>query len=412
MIADRLSLIASRFATPIQFSSLLRRFPIPVVALVIAVTHAGFVLLATGQNSVGASYRSLLEWDAKWYASILDNGYECDLGRLSDSYYLCNCAFFPGLPILAWPLKALGLPSWLALPLIAQACAWGFWNYLLLLMRQWSIQPRRQVIAVLVLLLYPWSFFLEVGYSEAPFLMFLMGFLYWSEQPGRRSWWLAALHGVGMTGTRLMGVAAIGWPLWREWSGRPGNRRSPLAWVWHRRWAIALVVTASLGIVLFYGYLGWRFGRPDLYHVIQQTGMNVRPDYFAFLRWDFYVPCYTNGIVCPIVLLGGVWLAWRSGRLFETGPTWPLLAVAGSLYYLAMAAMIDRQLCSLPRIGYPSIVLLALAWSKKADSLPPRLDMSPRWRYVSMALLVTPSLICLVLQFYFVQRFIQRLWVA
>ncbi len=235
MITDRLSLIASRFATSISLLPMLRRLPIAVVALALTLIHAAFVLLATGQNSVGASYHSLLEWDAKWYVSILDNGYDCDLGRLSDSYYLCNCAFFPGLPILAWPLKALGLPSWLALPLVAQLCGWGFWTYLLLLMRRWGIQLRFRVIAILVLSLYPWSFFLDVGYSESPFLMFLTGFLYWSERPGLRSWWIAAIHGVGMTGTRLMGLAALTWPIWHGLSAARGPRRSPLTWLWQRR---------------------------------------------------------------------------------------------------------------------------------------------------------------------------------
>src|SRR5579871_1447444 len=125
MILDRIASVALRYA---RLGSLQRRtqtVPIPILALALTVAHAGFVLLATGQHSLADSYRSLLEWDAQWYASILDHGYECDLSQLSASYYLCNCAFFPGLPLLAWPLKLLGLPSWLALPLTAQCCAWG-----------------------------------------------------------------------------------------------------------------------------------------------------------------------------------------------------------------------------------------------------------------------------------------------
>ena len=159
MITDRLSPKGLRLARPASLWRLARRMPIPVVALALTVAHAGFVLLATEQYGVAASYRSLLEWDAQWYASTLDNGYQCDLSRLSDNYYLCNCAFFPGLPVLAWPLRVLGLPSWLALPLVAQFCAWGSWTYLLLLMRQWGVRAEHQAIAVFATLLYPWSFF-------------------------------------------------------------------------------------------------------------------------------------------------------------------------------------------------------------------------------------------------------------
>jgi len=417
MITDQLTPVPTWIAATVWFRRFAFRMPIPVLALALSVTHAGLVLLATGQHGLGAAYRSLLEWDAQWYASIVDNGYECDLSRISEHYYLCNCAFFPGLPVLALPLKVLGLPSWLALPLVAQFCAWGFWTYLLLLMRQWGVRGEYRAIVVFGLILYPWSFFLQTGYTESPFLMFLAGFLYWSERPGRGSWWLAAVHGAGMTGTRLMGVAAVGWPLWRACTDFSRVWQAPVAWLWQRRWAVLLAAAASFGIVLFYGYLGWRFGRPDLYHVIQRTGMNIRPDYLAFLRWDFYIPCYTNGVVCPLILMGGTWLAWRESRLTTAlsnnrGVTWALLAVAGSLYYVAMAGMIDRQLCSLPRIGYPSIVLLLLAWSQQDVRVRLHWPTSSRWRFVLIALAVAAGLICLALQAYFVQRFIHRRWVA
>jgi hypothetical protein len=417
MITDRITPVALRIAAGASIRPLAQRMSIPLVALALTITHAGFVLLATGQHSVGASYHSLLEWDAQWYASILDNGYQCDLSRLSSQYYLCNCAFFPGLPVLAWPLKMLGLPSWLALPLVAQCCVWGFWTYLLLLMRRWGVRAEHQVVAVTALLLYPWSFFLQVGYSESPFLMFLTGFLYWSDRPGRGSWLLAAVHGAGMTGTRLMGAAALAWPLCRAYNDLPRPWRAPLTWLWKHRRAVLLAAAATLGIVAFYAYLGWRFGRPDLYHVIQRTGMNVRPDYFAFLRWDFYAPKYTNGIVCPLIIVGGAMLAWREWRspaalIDNRSLTWCLLAVAGLLFYLAMAAMIDRQLCSLPRIGYPSIVLLFLAWTFQSAGQTLRWPASSRKRFVLFALVLTASLLCLALQVYFVQRFIHRRWVV
>lgn len=417
-ISGALSPQASCLTTPAltprpRLLDLVARLPIPVLALILTVGQAAFTLLLTGHHSVGASYRSLLEWDAQWYASILDEGYQCDVASLT----LCNCAFFPGLPVLALPLKCLGLPTWLALPLVAQFCCWGFWTYLLLLLRLWDVHPRVRTGAVLALLTYPWSFFLQVGYSEAPFLLFLTGFLYWSEKPGKGSWLLAALHGAGMTGTRLVGVAALVWPFLRGPDGLSRFWREPLTWLWRRRGDLLLAAAASLGIVLFYSYLGWRFGRPDLYHTIQRTGMGVRPDYLVFLRWNAYIPRYTNGLVCPIILLGGVWLAWREWRLPDTPPgarcrTWALLTVAGMLFYLVMAGMITRQLCSLPRIGYPVIVLLLLTWAQQTVRLPRRPLVPSRWRGAALALVIGVNLTCVALQAHFVQRFIHRYWVA
>ena len=392
------------------------RISILAMALTLVMSHAGFVLFATEQRSPAAAYRSLLEWDALWYASILDNGYRADVEHLR-SMYDFNCCFFPGLPVLAWPLTALGMPSWLALPLVSQGCAVGFWCYVLLLMRRWRVHGRHQAIIVLALVAYPWSFFLQTGYSESPFLMFLTGYLYWSERPDRGSWWLAALHGIGMTGTRLIGLPVVCWPALRAWSGSVHPWRAPVAWLRQSRWRLVLAATASLGMIFYSAYLGWRFGRTDLYYLAQEKIMSVHPDYLPFLRWEFYVPKYTNGLVCPFILLGGAWLLWRDRRLpaplpTNRGVTWPLVLVAAMMYYLAMAGMLDRQLCSLPRIAYPTIVLLALAWSVQSARLPLRPLAPSRWRLLHVALLTTASVTLLFLQAYLVQRFIHRLWVA
>jgi hypothetical protein len=401
---------------PLAHLLTLDRISIPAIAFMLVVAHVGFVLLATAQRSPAASYRSLLEWDAVWYATIVDNGYLADVELRGQTYYGFNCGFFPGLPVLAWPLKVLGLPTWLALPLVSQCCAWGFWIYVLLLMRRWGVHARHQAFLVAALVLYPWSFFLETGYSESPFLMFLTGYLYWSEGSDRKSWWLAALHGIGMTGTRLVGLPVVGWPVLRAWFGAASPWRMPLAWLRQFRWSLVLAGAAAFGMVFFYAYLGWRFGRMDLYHLAQEKVMNVRPDYLPFLRWDFYIPKYTYGLVCPFIFFGGAWLLWRERGLPAAGSgnrglTYSLIAIAGMMYYLAMASMIDRQLGSLARIGFPSIVLLALAWCAQSARLPLR-PVAPTRRWLHVALLSAASVGLLVLQVYFVQRFIHRQWVA
>jgi hypothetical protein len=384
--------------------ALLTRTPAPVLALALTALHAALVLVATAQGSLAGAYRSLLEWDAQWYASVVDDGYQCDLDALARGPHYSNCGFFPGLPMLASGVKRLlGVPTWLALPLVAQACCWGFWTYLLLLLRRWGASPVVQAITVLVLVLYPWSFFLQVGYSESPFLMFLLGYFYWGERPGRWGGLLAAVHGAGMTGTRLLGAAAAGWPVLR--GGAPPS--------WRR---LLLAAASLLGLALFYGYLGWRFGHPELYHRVQECGWSVRPDYLVFLRWDAYIPKYTNGVVCPAIIAWLAWLAWRQWRRpalpgRDGNLRWALLIVAGVVLYLAEAAMINRQLCSLPRIAYPSLVLLGLAAAHQATYLPIR-PIPARWRAALITLAFVAGAACLVFQAHLVQRFIHRRWVA
>lgn len=379
--------------------ALLDAVPVPLLALALTVLHAAFVLLATGESSLGAAYGRLVEWDGFWYASIAEEGYRIDFDRLDEHGYYSNCGFFPGYPLLALPLTALGVPAWLLLPLVAQLCCTGFWTYTLLLLRRWGVGPLARAVTVLALVLHPWSFFLQVGYSESTFLFFLTGYLYWSDRPGRWSWLLAALHGVGMTGTRLVGVAVVAWPV---------LRRLP-------RWrpALALAATACLGVVLFYAFLGLRFGRPDLYHFVQYWCWSVRPDYLVMFRWDAYIPLYTNSILSPVLIAWCAGLAWRQCRLAAGDGKlfWALLATAGLLLYLVEAAMINRQLCSLPRISYPSVVLLALASALQARHLPRRTP-SPLQRQALVVFLAGVVLACLVLQIHLVQRFINHFWVA
>jgi hypothetical protein len=385
--------------------ALLDAIPAPLLALALTVLHAGFVLLATGESSLGGAYGRLVEWDGHWYASIVEQGYQCDFERLDEHGYYTNCGFFPGYPLLVLPLTALGMPAWLALPLVAQLCCWGFWTYTLLLLKRWGVGPAARAVTALALTLHPWAFFLQVGYSESPFLFFLAGYLFWSERPGRGSWLLAALHGVGMTGTRLVGVAVVPWPLLRRLSGPPRTWRQPLA----------LAVTSCLGVALFYAFLGWRFGRPDLYHFVQYWCWSVRPDYLVMFRPDAYIPLYTNSILSPILIAWCAALAWRQRRLAPAGGDrnlfWAVLATAGLLLYLVEAAMINRQLCSLPRISYPSVVLLALASALQARHLPRR-SLSLRQRLALVVVLAGVVLACLVLQVHLVLRFINHFWVA
>ena len=179
--------------------------------------------------------------------------------------------------------------------------------------------------------------------------------------------------------------------------------------------AMVLAVAAMLGIVFFYVYLAAAFGHWDLYHRAQFAGWSVVPDYLVFLRWDAYLPKYTNGVVCPILIVTAVVIARRQTRLpSESGQDrtlfWSLLVVAGLLFYLVMAAMINRQLCSLPRISYPSFVLVALAAAYQANGVRSTVPWSyPRVRWAMLAVAIV---VCLALQIHFVQRFIHREWVA
>src|SRR5205814_10410862 len=118
-----------------------------------------------------------------------------------------NVAFFPAYPAVAAALRyAFNLETDTALLVTAQAAAWGFWSYFFLFCERWNLSPGLQTLGALSVLAHPASFFLIAGYSESLFLMALLGFIYWSSARGRGAWFCAAVHGVLMSGTRIVGI--------------------------------------------------------------------------------------------------------------------------------------------------------------------------------------------------------------
>src|SRR5262249_32319183 len=81
----------------------------------------------------------------------------------------------------------------------------GFWTYVLLFLQRWRAPFPLVLAALLAVVAHPCAFFLVARYSEALFLLGLLGFLYWagSDRPAGRV--LAAAPRVGLTATPLVG---------------------------------------------------------------------------------------------------------------------------------------------------------------------------------------------------------------
>src|SRR6266478_1825937 len=60
---------------------------------------------------------------------------------------------------------------------------------------------------------HPAAFFLVAGYSESLFLMALLGFIYWSAAEGSSAKFWAAVHGIVMSATRIVGIVCAAFPL-------------------------------------------------------------------------------------------------------------------------------------------------------------------------------------------------------
>jgi hypothetical protein len=165
--------------------------------------------------------------DSGWYHAIADQGYSYVPGSQS------SIAFFPAYPLA---VRAVGLllgGDWsTAAGVVTLLAAAGSVALFAAWVRS-RVSPRAAVVAVVLLLVYPYSFFLYgSGYSDALFLLTALGSFALLE---RRHFVLAGLVGVLATGGRPVGIAVLigltvrALELIAEERARTGDRAQPLA---------------------------------------------------------------------------------------------------------------------------------------------------------------------------------------
>jgi hypothetical protein len=197
-------------------------------------------------------------WDAPWYLSIADRGYEWQPDGQQH-----NVAFFPAFPVgmvvvtavLRWHLLHAGL----LLSVVAFALAAA---YLYRLARE-TLDDEQALAAVWLLAAYPFAVYYSAPYSEALYLLAAVGAIY---HFGRDEWRYAAAWGAvaGLTrsnGCLLSVVLAIVilTDFWRR--SREGRRRSP-------RELVSQLASASapgMGMLAYSAYLQACFGDPLLW---------------------------------------------------------------------------------------------------------------------------------------------------
>ena len=83
--------------------------------------------------------------------------------------------------------------------------------------------------------------------------MSLLGFIYWSGARSRAAPFLAGLHGLLLTATRITGLPLVVYPVLHAWLNAPreaGRRRNTARLLA----ALAVGMFAALGAVLFFLY--------------------------------------------------------------------------------------------------------------------------------------------------------------
>ncbi len=389
------------------------------------------IFLWSKGDDYASIFKGLIQWDSHWYLGIVQQGYQF-VGFDKIAYEQSNVAFFPGYPLAVAAIsRLLGVDPELGLYLTAQLFCWLMWIYFFLFCRRWQIPTLWQVLASLIILVYPSSFYLVVGYSESLFIASLLGFFYWSmDLNSLRPALLAGIHGLVMSATRIVGLPVALVPLLRL------SRR----WFW----TAGAVVLALLGGLSFLLYCQLRFGRWDLYMEMQRYFGPSSFDYLAIIRPRTYAPLFSLGYWQSLfsfseALGGGVWaislsqlsVPFTLGSLVVTSllDGWSVLAgksrhwqerlgfhlAAWVMFSISVAGMSAVAQRSMIRYCLPVHILQVLTWlhgAKYTDfSFIPQqvrfyLDSVLRLGYWILAF------VFFALNQILTWRYVQHLWVA
>src|SRR5215211_4637512 len=339
------------------------------------------VFLAVGliapEGPLSYRYSTLVQHDSYWFANIIDRGYDTILPPIDRKLMeVSNVAFFPAYPAIAGGLRHwLGLSTYNALLLTAQIAAWGFWSYFFLFCDRWGVSPVLQFFGGFTVLAHPTAFFLVAAYSESLFLMALLGFIYWTTAEGRTAKILAAIHGITMSATRIVGLPCAVFPLVRAlFEGGPQRFRNGRHWITQYAGAAILTGVASLGAMGFFLYCQVRWGRWDLYLLTQEAGWAIEPDYLAVFKPESYrwlVPplndptqwsqmSMTLGALC-FVIVGLCELLPAIRRRSTWRRRIGIYFMAAVIYYIAVSGVASVQMESMLRYQFCAHALIVLA---------------------------------------------------
>jgi hypothetical protein len=258
------------------------------------------VVLLAPEGPASSRYSALIQHDSYWFMSIVDRGYHTIVPPIDHKVMeVSNVAFFPAYPAIAAMLRyGLNIDTGTALLITAQLAAWGFWSYFFLFCKRWNISPALQTCGAVLIIAHPAAFFLIAGYSESLFLMALLGFIYWSAAEGRSAKVWAAVHGIVMSATRIVGIVCAAFPLVRSVFLTAWRRlREPQTWFREHGPAIGLTLVATSGAIGFFIYCQLRWGHWNIYMLTQAAGWGIAPDYLAVLKPSSYrwlVPALNN----------------------------------------------------------------------------------------------------------------------
>lgn len=184
-------------------------------------------------------------WDTPHYVTIASQGYGVNPDYLT--------AFFPGFPIMTKIAGTLLFGNYLLGALIVAniCCIIYLWYLYRLVEADYGEAVARR--AVILGAIFPTSFYLFLGYTEAPLLAFTLAALYYARQ---QKWWLAGLLAGCAALTKQPGVFLV-FPLVymylrQFFTDHSISRKSFIKLLKKPRWAWLLLIPAAA--LSYYAY--------------------------------------------------------------------------------------------------------------------------------------------------------------
>ena len=281
-----------------------------------------FALLCAGAAvAEGGAETGLCRWDCGWYSGIIQNGYDIEPAPNWEDQ--ADWAFFPLFPMLGQAIMLVTAldPFWSGTS-VSVLC---FVAFALFSFRYRALtRPEGNPVAwAVVLLVYPFSFYFFLPYTESVYLLLTLAVLWYARR--------GAMDGAGLatgllTAARPTGVVAIPYlavqQVWRaRASFRPGAApRARLALLAEALFPLALM---PLGIVAYMIFLYWLTGDALAFsHVLAAWGKGlrspVREFYWELMANDWGLAIHEVGVslsynACFAIpaALGVVWLLLR-----------------------------------------------------------------------------------------------------
>jgi hypothetical protein len=383
------------------------------------------VLLLAPEGPFSYRYASLVQHDGYWFGNIVDRGYQTIVPPIDHKVMqVSNVAFFPAYPAIAGLFRSVfRVETETALLIVSQLAAWGFWTYFFLFCNRWKLSTTFRFFGALTIVAHPAAFFLIAGYSESLFLMALFGFIYWSSAEGRIAKILAAVHGIVMSATRIVGIPCAAYPVVQDICNKGWCAlRDPRRWLQNYGGAIVVMVVAILGAVSFFIYCQVRWGRWDMYMLTQAACWNIEPDYFAVFRPSNYrwlLPELSDPTQMSQMSMTIGALLLIAMAVFELLPAirrrteWAtrigIYFCAAVIYYISVSGVASLDMESMLRYEFcvHALIVLAFLHFLRQFRLPP-LPV----RALGIAVIVIACAVSLSVQGWYVWNFTRGNWVA